>query len=60
MRSGQPAFQAVNTLRRDGVRWLGCNTDVSGFRRRSGVDAPARCARTILGAGGAARSVPSR
>jgi 3-dehydroquinate dehydratase/shikimate dehydrogenase len=24
-------IHAANTLRRDGLRWLGCNTDVSGF-----------------------------
>lgn len=50
--------QSVNTLRRDGDRWLGCNTDVAGFlaaleARRSLKDIRA----TVLGAGGAARSV---
>lgn len=50
-------IQAVNTLRRDGHRWLGCNTDVSGFLAPLG-SLPSRGARaTILGAGGAARSV---
>lgn len=52
-------IHAVNTLRRDGERWLGCNTDVTGFlaplestlRMTKGLRA------TILGAGGAARSV---
>lgn len=51
-------IQSVNTLRRDGGRWLGCNTDVTGFlaplqsaMRLSGTRA------AILGAGGAARSV---
>lgn len=51
-------IQSVNTLRRDAGRWLGCNTDVSGFLapltgalRHSGMRA------TVLGAGGAARSV---
>ena len=51
-------IQAVNTLRRSGTRWLGCNTDVAGFlhplesaMRINGVRA------TVLGAGGAARSV---
>jgi 3-dehydroquinate dehydratase/shikimate dehydrogenase len=50
-------IQSVNTLRRDGTRWLGCNTDVTGFL------APLETMRTrdmravILGAGGAARSV---
>ena len=50
-------IHAANTLRRDGARWLGCNTDVSGFLAPLG-SMPARGARaTILGAGGAARSV---
>jgi 3-dehydroquinate dehydratase/shikimate dehydrogenase len=51
-------IQSVNTLRRDGDRWLGSNTDVTGFltplesvMRLRGVRA------VILGAGGAARSV---
>ena len=51
-------IQSVNTLRRDSGKWLGCNTDVTGFlaplestMRLPGVRA------TILGAGGAARSV---
>jgi len=51
-------IQSVNTLRREGGRWLGCNTDVTGFlaplqstMRLTGVRA------AILGAGGAARSV---
>ncbi len=51
-------IQSVNTLRREGSKWLGCNTDVTGFltplestMRLPGVRA------TILGAGGAARSV---
>ena len=51
-------IQAVNTLRRDGVRWLGCNTDVSGFLAPLEASMHLRGARaTILGAGGAARSV---
>jgi 3-dehydroquinate dehydratase / shikimate dehydrogenase len=49
---------AINTLRTDGVRWLGDNSDVSGFlealRSRSAL-AGIRAA--VLGAGGAARSV---
>ena len=50
-------IQAANTLRREGERWLGCNTDVSGFLAPLG-SLPARGARaTVLGAGGAARSV---
>lgn len=51
-------IQSVNTLRREGTRWLGSNTDVTGFlapleatMRLPGVRA------SILGAGGAARSV---
>jgi 3-dehydroquinate dehydratase/shikimate dehydrogenase len=51
-------IQSVNTLRRDGSKWLGCNTDVTGFlaplapaMQLPGVRA------TILGAGGAARSI---
>jgi 3-dehydroquinate dehydratase/shikimate dehydrogenase len=51
-------IQSVNTLRREGNRWLGFNTDVTGFlaplqnaTRIGGTRA------TILGAGGAARSV---
>lgn len=50
--------QSVNTLRRDGSRWLGMNSDVPGFlaplesaMRLAGTRA------TILGAGGASRSV---
>jgi 3-dehydroquinate dehydratase/shikimate dehydrogenase len=49
---------ATNTLKRDGDGWLGCNTDVNGFlaplapmMNLSGARA------TVLGAGGAARSV---
>ena len=51
-------IHSVNTLRRSGARWLGCNTDVAGFlaplqtaMRLAGKRA------TVLGAGGAARSV---
>lgn len=51
-------IQSVNTLRLQNGRWLGCNTDVTGFlaplqsiTRLPGLRA------TILGAGGAARSV---
>lgn len=49
---------AVNTVRRQGGRWLGINTDVPGFLHPLG--ATARLANTraaILGAGGAARAV---
>ncbi len=51
-------IQSVNTLRRVGSKWLGCNTDVAGFlsplepaMKLNGQRA------TVLGAGGAARSV---
>lgn len=51
-------IQSVNTLRRDGLRWLGCNTDVAGFLAPLESSTPLRGARAaILGAGGAARSV---
>ena len=51
-------IQAVNTLRRDGGRWLGCNTDVTGFLTPLQSAAQLKGKRaTILGAGGAARSV---
>lgn len=48
---------AVNTVRRDGDRWVGTNTDVAGFLRS--LDEGGRLAGTraaILGAGGAARA----
>ncbi len=49
---------AVNTLRADGDRWQGLNTDVAGFlaplEARGGVEGLRCC---VLGAGGAARSV---
>jgi 3-dehydroquinate dehydratase/shikimate dehydrogenase len=51
-------IQSVNTLRRVGSRWLGCNTDVAGFL--SPLESAMRLAGkrgTVLGAGGAARSV---
>jgi 3-dehydroquinate dehydratase/shikimate dehydrogenase len=51
-------IQSVNTLRRDGLRWLGCNTDVSGFLAPLESSMHLRGARAVvLGAGGAARSV---
>jgi 3-dehydroquinate dehydratase/shikimate dehydrogenase len=51
-------IQSVNTLRREGVKWLGCNTDVSGFLAPLEASLQLRGARaTILGGGGAARSV---
>ena len=51
-------IQSVNTLRNDGRRWLGCNTDVAGFLSplQSAMRLPGSRA-TVLGAGGAARSV---
>jgi 3-dehydroquinate dehydratase/shikimate dehydrogenase len=50
--------QSVNTLRFDGSRWLGFNSDVTGFLAplESAIRVRDRRA-TILGAGGAARSV---
>jgi 3-dehydroquinate dehydratase/shikimate dehydrogenase len=51
-------IRAVNTLRRSGGRWLGCNTDVTGFLAPLDTAMPIRGRRaTIMGAGGAARSV---
>jgi 3-dehydroquinate dehydratase/shikimate dehydrogenase len=51
-------IQSVNTLRRDGTRWEGCNTDVTGFLAPLAASLRLRGARaTVLGAGGAARSV---
>ncbi|MBY0494129.1 MAG: shikimate dehydrogenase [Cyanobacteria bacterium] len=51
-------IQSVNTLRREAGKWLGCNTDVTGFLSplESAMRLPGTRA-TILGAGGAARSV---
>jgi shikimate dehydrogenase len=51
-------IQSVNTLRREGGKWLGFNTDVTGFLTplNSAMKLPGIRA-TILGAGGAARSV---
>ncbi len=51
-------IQSVNTLKRSGGKWLGCNTDVAGFLAPLESAMPLRGKRaTILGAGGAARSV---
>ena len=51
-------IQAVNTLRREGTKWLGCNTDVAGVLAPLKSSLRLRGARaTVLGAGGAARSV---
>ena len=49
---------AVNTVRKTGEGWVGCNTDVAGFLEplagRFSIDG---CRATVLGAGGAARGV---
>jgi 3-dehydroquinate dehydratase/shikimate dehydrogenase len=51
-------IQSVNTLRREGSKWLGTNTDVTGFLRPLEAAMKLRLVRaTVLGAGGAARSV---
>jgi 3-dehydroquinate dehydratase/shikimate dehydrogenase len=51
-------IHSVNTLRRDGDKWLGCNTDVTGFLAPLQTTIRTRGTRAaILGAGGAARSV---
>ncbi len=51
------AVGAVNTLRIDGGRWVGCNTDVAGFLAPlAGRLRLAGARATILGAGGAARA----
>jgi 3-dehydroquinate dehydratase/shikimate dehydrogenase len=51
-------IQSVNTLRREGSRWLGTNTDVTGFLAPLESAMRLRSYRaTVLGAGGAARSV---
>jgi len=51
-------IQSVNTLRRAGTKWLGANTDVAGFLSplASAMELTGQRA-TVLGAGGAARSV---
>ena len=51
-------IRSVNTLRRDGSKWLGYNTDVTGFLAPLESALQPRGGRAvILGAGGAARSV---
>ncbi len=51
-------IQSVNTLRREGAKWLGTNTDVTGFLAPLESSMRVRGLRAaILGAGGAARSV---
>jgi 3-dehydroquinate dehydratase/shikimate dehydrogenase len=51
-------IQSLNTLRRDNGKWFGTNTDVTGFLSPLESAMHLRGARaTILGAGGAARSV---
>jgi shikimate dehydrogenase len=51
---------AVNTVRREGDRWIGENTDGQGFLRGLQLDAgvdPAGKRVVVLGAGGAARAI---
>jgi 3-dehydroquinate dehydratase/shikimate dehydrogenase len=48
---------AVNTLKREGDRWLGTNTDVAGFLAPLEGRSLAGARVAILGAGGAARAV---
>lgn len=48
---------AVNTLKREGDRWLGTNTDVEGFLAPLADRSLAGARVAILGAGGAARAV---
>jgi 3-dehydroquinate dehydratase/shikimate dehydrogenase len=51
-------IHSVNTLRRDGARWLGYNTDVAGLLKPLGSAMTVKGRRaTVLGAGGAARAV---
>jgi 3-dehydroquinate dehydratase/shikimate dehydrogenase len=51
-------IRSVNTLRRENGRWLGCNTDVAGFLAPLEHGHTVKGSRaTVLGAGGAARSV---
>jgi 3-dehydroquinate dehydratase/shikimate dehydrogenase len=50
--------RAVNTLRRHGKSWVGCNTDVAGFLAPlQSMIALSGLRATVLGAGGAARAV---
>jgi shikimate dehydrogenase len=51
-------IQSVNTLRRRGTKWFGCNTDVAGFLHPLANETRIQGLRaTVMGAGGAARSV---
>jgi 3-dehydroquinate dehydratase / shikimate dehydrogenase len=51
-------IRSVNTLKRHLGRWLGCNTDVSGFLSSvHGLLSLNGLRATVLGAGGAARAV---
>jgi len=51
-------IRSANTLRRSGSKWLGCNTDVTGFLAPLQSMPHLRGGRAvILGAGGSARSV---
>jgi 3-dehydroquinate dehydratase/shikimate dehydrogenase len=48
---------AVNTVRREGDRWVGLNTDVAGFLEPLGGAFGQETRALVLGAGGAARAV---
>jgi 3-dehydroquinate dehydratase/shikimate dehydrogenase len=51
-------IRSVNTLRRDGRRWIACNTDVAAFLGPLQRTMDVHGARvTVMGAGGAARAV---
>ncbi len=53
------AIGAVNTVFKEGRRWIGANTDMEGFRRALRTDGgfrPSGKKAVILGAGGAARA----
>jgi 3-dehydroquinate dehydratase/shikimate dehydrogenase len=50
-------IRSVNTLKRDGSRWVACNTDVAGFLSPlQGVFRVQGKRATVLGGGGAARA----
>ncbi|HOW58510.1 MAG TPA: shikimate dehydrogenase [Candidatus Omnitrophota bacterium] len=54
------AIGAVNTVYRQGKRWVGTNTDMPGFLmtlKRDGAFRPSRKKAVVLGAGGAARAL---
>ena len=53
------AIGAVNTVKKEGTKWIGCNTDAAGFLaglRETNFSPRAKTA-VILGAGGGARAV---